>query len=69
MTEAVATILSLVGYAFNIRHSRWGFMVWAIANTIWIWIGIDKQMWGLVLMMAVYTAMSLYGFWAWSRKH
>jgi len=67
MIEWMATALSLAGYALNVKKSRWGFVVWIAANTIWIWVGIQKDLWGLVLTMSVYTAMSVWGFISWSK--
>lgn len=68
MIEWLATGLSLLGYVFNVRKSVWGFAIWIVANSIWVYVGISKGMWGLVFTMSAYTVMSVWGIYSWLKK-
>ena len=68
--EWLATVLSIGGAVINIRQSRWGFAIWAVASIVWIAWGLlgSPIAWGLCLSQLVFLGLNLWGFRAWSRR-
>lgn len=51
--------------ALNIRISGWGFVLFLLANMIWIVYGIKTGAMGLVMNQIFFTATSLIGIYRW----
>ena len=67
MIEWIATAFSICGNVFNIKKSVWGFVLWIVGNSIWMWIGYTKHMWGMLTLFTIYNAMSFWGIYEWTR--
>jgi len=69
MLQWLATALSFIGAAINIKRSRWGFMVWNVAAIIWIWWALLSSPIpaGLIVTQALFMCLNVYGFIEWSR--
>ena len=65
--EWTATALSLVGAVLvalpAVEQRRRGFLVWIVANAIWIAWGCLEQKWGVTTLFTAYQATSLLGWW------
>ncbi len=64
----IATILALIGYYLNIKQMKVCFIVWIISNFGLITINVVHGIYGQATLWVVYTIMSVYGYYAWSKK-
>lgn len=65
--EIIATILSIVGNIFIIYQSKIGFMIWIVANTLWIIFALNrknKHYW-MAMLFVFYTILSIIGLLKW----
>lgn len=70
MIEAVATFLSVLGAVAVARASSRaaGFMLWIVANVVWIVHAIAIADLYLMGLFGVYEITSVYGLWSeWGR--
>jgi len=44
-----------------------GFLVWNVANIIWIVLAIVSRNWPQVLMFSVYMVVNAWGFTSWGK--
>jgi hypothetical protein len=63
----IATFLSLLGNVFIVRKSKWGFVIWTAGNAVWIWVDIHIGLHSQIIMMAVYSALNIWGLVEWGR--
>ncbi len=66
-TTWVLAILSLAGVWLNIKKDKKCFYLWIIANFGWIAIDIKADLYAQAALFGVYTVLSVYGIYAWSR--
>lgn len=66
--EWIAVALSIVGNLFVIKRRVEGFILWSIANVLWIYIGVITSLWGMTTLFIVYFLISMYGIFSWSKK-
>ena len=64
----IFTILSITGAILNVRKNRWGFILWIVANCGWIWVNYIIGLYEQIPVWIVYTIISTYGFYDWSKK-
>jgi hypothetical protein len=62
-----ASILSIAGALLNAWQNRWGFVLWIFSNTVWMIWAIYMEVWSMIPMYALFTAISFIGMWKWSR--
>lgn len=62
----IAMALGVIGAILNARLNIFGFIVWIIANGMWIYIywGVD---WAVVILFGVYTAICVMGIHKWAK--
>ena len=60
--ELLATVLSLTGAVLNVLKLRESFLVWLVANALWVVLGCRLGRWPLV---ATFTAFFLTALWGW----
>ena len=63
--EYSATILSITGAILNIFMLWICFVVWIIANILWIYLGYKKEIKGMVLTFIVFLITSISGLYLW----
>lgn len=63
----IATFLSLLGNVFIVRKSKWGFVIWTAGNIVWIWVDIHIGLHSQIVMMAVYSALNIWGLIEWGK--
>jgi len=63
--EALAAVLSMVGAILNALEFRSGFIVWLIANALWVAFGVHLRRWWLAALFAFYFGTSILGLVVW----
>jgi nicotinamide riboside transporter PnuC len=62
------TAASIVGTVANIYGKRWCFAVWMVTNSLWTVYDMYKCAYPQAALMAVYTALAVWGWCKWQRK-
>jgi nicotinamide riboside transporter PnuC len=63
----IVAIVSLVGTVMNARRQRWCFILWGATNLCWTAYDVSLHAWPQAALMAVYFALSIYGWVQWVR--
>lgn len=63
----VAMTLSLIGIILNAYLSMWCWVIWTLANTIWIYYGYKTQQWSLVILWTVFIFANMFGIYKWAQ--
>jgi len=63
--EWTATSLSILGAILNAFLIKQGFYIWAVANSIWIYVGIRNKMYGMALTFFVFLIINIIGIIYW----
>ena len=67
--DFVAMGLSLLAILLLGRKNRWGFVVFAVANAIWLSLGATLiESWGIVIGTVFFLLTNARGFYKWSRS-
>lgn len=65
----VLAALAIVGAYLNARKLRSGFLFWIASNVGWVFlVDLPGKQYARVLLLAVFTSMSAYGWWNWREK-
>ena len=64
----VLAILSLWGVILNIKKDKRCFYLWTVANIGWIFIDIKANLYAQAALFVVYTFLSIYGFYVWTKE-
>lgn len=67
MIEYLATVLSLVGAVCNILKRKESFIIWFVANIIWIYVMAERGIWGMVICQVVFCITCVIGYIKWSK--
>ena len=62
MLEIIATSLSVVGSIYVAYRKRVGFLIWIVANFLWIAFGYMNQHYGMTVLFTVYLITSFIGY-------
>lgn len=62
------TIVSIIGVILNIYKNRWGFVLWMISNSCWIYIDFQKGIPEQSVLFIVYFFAALWGWIFWSKS-
>jgi len=62
----IATIFSLIGVFLNAYQIIWCWLIWIIANSIWIFWAVKKKEWAQVLLWTIFIFANLYGWYMWT---
>ena len=66
--EWIASSVSIMGTILNAFLRIEGFYFWIFGNTIWIYVGCKRKMYGVVMMFSVYLIISFVGIYYWWGK-
>jgi nicotinamide riboside transporter PnuC len=66
--EWVATALSLVAFYFCIRKQAFCFLIFIVADTLWLTAAAMMGHFSLVAQQVLYLGMNVVGFWMWRRE-
>lgn len=64
----LVTILSLYGNVLNVKKKRSGFVVWVIANVLWLIYDIWTGLYSRAALDTVQTAFCVWGIIEWKDK-
>ena len=64
----LVTALSLYGNVLNIKKKRSGFVVWVIANVLWLTYDIITGLYSRATLDIVQTAFCVWGIIEWKNK-
>lgn len=54
--------ISIIGYIFNIQDKKFtSYVVWLVANILWLIYFITKEEYGSVVLFFVYSIFCIYG--------
>ena len=71
MLESFSAATSLLGallLAIKSPWSHWTWPLWMLGNISWVVVGIQNQMWGLVVQNMGFSITSGIGMWVWFLK-
>lgn len=64
----LVTMLSLSGNVLNIKKKRSGFVVWVIANALWLAYDIYTGLYSRAMLDIVQTVFCVWGIIEWKDK-
>jgi len=65
MLEIIATVLTLIGVILNALKFRACFVIWFVANVIWLYIQWKVGIVGMAVCQAVFCGTCVWGWFAW----
>ncbi len=64
----IAMFMSLASIYLLGNKNRWGFLVFAMANAIWIFLGLTwMHSLGIAIGNIIFMLINLRGFWRWQQ--
>lgn len=66
VVEYLASGLAILGAVLNAAGSISGFYVWLISNSLWIYFGWRRRIFGLMAMQAVFLVLAAIGIVCWT---
>lgn len=63
----VITGLSIIGKLLGVKKMRSMWLVSGVNQFLWIYLCIEKEMHGLILLSVIHLAMALWGWRAWGQ--
>jgi len=67
--QIIGTVLSLSGITLNVLKKRICWIIYLIANSMWIWLYIKTELFFVVFLMFVYQGMSIWGWIKWGKNN
>jgi len=64
----IALTLSLTGNILINYQKKQGFVIWTLANVIWIYLAFTRWDWAQVALFTVYTVLNIHGLYTWKNK-
>ena len=61
----IAVMLSISGNIGVVRRQQWGFILWIIANIMWIIDSIRLDALPQAALFTIYLILATWGAWAW----
>lgn len=68
MWETVAALAGIASVWFSKKESVWVYPVGLINTVIYVWISLNAHLAGEATVNLYYTAMSIYGWYQWTRR-
>ncbi len=63
--EWCAVAGSLTGAIMVAKHIQNGYLIWLVANILWIFFAAKHKHWGLLFLSVCYLVIHAYGFIKW----
>lgn len=60
-------VLGLLGAILVTEKRKFGFIIFAIYNLLWLLLGVLRSEYGISFLMLAYLAINLRGYIKWSR--
>jgi nicotinamide riboside transporter PnuC len=64
----IVSLAALIGAGFNAKGLKWGFLIWAITDSIWGVVDFNKGIYAQTAQQVIYVIIDLTGFIYWTRK-
>jgi len=64
----LGVVLSLSGNYLVIRKSVWGWVVWGLADVVWLIYNLYKGLHAQAFLFTVYTIICIYGVYKWNKR-
>lgn len=61
LIEWIATFIAITGALLNAFLLKQGFYLWIVSNSLWIFLGFKRKMYGLALTFLVFLIISIIG--------
>jgi len=69
IVSLAAFILAITGNLLINAKRRSGFMVWIVANSLWVAVNLlGETNWFQVAMFASYSIFNVFGYFGWSKS-
>ena len=62
MIEVIATVLSIIGAILVAVRQRVGFLLWIVANFLWIGFALRHGHFPMAILFAVYLVIAVIGW-------
>ena len=66
--DVVAGIIELIGLWLNGNKSLWSFVLFIIANCIWIYVAIHIHLYGLLFVSIPAIIINMRNYKKWNKK-
>lgn len=63
----LAFLISIIGAYINIIKNKWGFIIWIVGNSIWIYLDLVNHLPAQALVFLIYSLLNVYGFYKWKK--
>lgn len=60
--------ISIIGAVMNAKKIKWGFVLWTIANVLWIVFNVYTQTYSQIPIWIVFSIICVWGFITWSKE-
>lgn len=65
--QTFIVISGIVGQLFISHQRKEAFVVWLFSNAALIYVSVNNQLWGMVLLYVFFSIMCFYSFYKWGR--
>ena len=65
---AVSASTGLAGaglLALKNNYSKWAWPIWLLSNLCWVIVGVQREMWDIVIQNSGFSVTSFIGLWVW----
>ena len=62
------SVASVIGNYYVVKQNKWGFLIWAISNGLWVAYDIYKTAYPQALLFTAFFFMSIWGFTHWHKQ-
>lgn len=65
--QIIAILTGLIGHWFVSNQDVRGYYYWIIGNLATIYLQFKVELYGMVILFVIYTALSIYGIVKWKK--
>ena len=62
------TAVAIIGTILNAKQIRFGFIIWAITNAVFIFNNLFIRSYPQAALFTVYLGLSIYGYISWGKS-
>ncbi len=65
---AISAMTGLAGaglLALKNNYSKWAWPIWLLSNLCWVIVGVQREMWDIVIQNSGFSVTSSIGLWVW----
>lgn len=68
MLQGFILVTGMIGQILIAHQRREAFHVWLLSNAALLWVSMSNQLWGMVALYLIFSAMCLYSIRKWKQK-